>query len=158
MVLDAANDALGLLGELHVFGADPEFLEDSFRILVVDDDPIALRAVAGSLQLVFGRAESGEAAVDLAAEMPFDLIFLDVVMPGMDGFETCAKIHQTDANRQTPILFVTSLDDGDWRRQAFAAGGCGFIAKPVLPKEILLRALTLVLRGRRGSATLSNVF
>ena len=126
MVLDAANDALGLLGELHVFGADPEFLEDSFRILVVDDDPIALRAVAGSLQLVFGRpesAESGKAAVDLATEMPFDLILLDVVMPGMDGFETCAKIHQTDANRQTPILFVTSLDDGDSRRQAFAAGG-----------------------------------
>ena len=154
-VLDAADDALHLLGELRAFGEDVDFFEGSFRILVVDDDPIARRAVAGSLQLVFGKpecAESGEAAVDLAAETAFDLIFLDVMMPGMDGFQTCMKIHQTEANRETPILFVTSNDDAVSRRQAFGVGGSGFIAKPVLPKEILLRTLTLTLRGKRRMA------
>jgi CheY-like chemotaxis protein len=160
-VLDAVNDGLDLLGELHAFGADPELLEDTFRILVVDDDPIALRAVAGSLQLVFGRperAESGEAALELTGETTFDLILLDVVMPGMDGFETCAKIRQTHTNRETPILFVTSHDDEPSRRKALAVGGCGFITKPVLPKEILLRALTLMLRQRRVSPSLACAF
>jgi CheY-like chemotaxis protein len=156
-VLDAADDALDLLGELRASGEDPDFFEGSFRILVVDDDPIARRAVAGSLQMIFGRPEtagSGEAAFDLAAEAPFDLIFLDVVMPGMDGFETCAKIRQTGPNRQTPILFVTGHDDADSRWQAFSVGGCGFIAKPVLSREILLRTLTLLLRGRCGTTRL----
>ena len=159
-VLDAADDALGLLSELHSSGADLDFLEGSFRILVVDDDPIARRAVVGSLQLVFGRpesVESGEAALELAAEKPFDLILLDVLMPGMDGYATCAKIHQTEANRETPILFVTSCNDGESRRQAAAAGGCGFITKPVLPKEIMLRTLTLTLRRRLNAAQHAGV-
>jgi len=150
-VLDAAADALGLLSELHSSGADLDFVTGSFRILVVDDDPIARRAVSGSLQLVFGKpesAESGEAALELADKMPFDLILLDVLMPGMDGFETCLKIHQAELNRETPVLFVTSCNDGESRRQAAAAGGCGFITKPVLPKEIMLRTLTLTLRRR----------
>jgi CheY-like chemotaxis protein len=154
-VLDAAADALDLLGELISSGADPDFAEGTFRILVVDDDPIARRTLGGSLQLVFGRpesAESGEAALDLAGRKHFDLILLDVMMPGMDGFETCVKIHQTEANPDTPILFVTSSDDAESRKRAADVGGCGFIAKPVLPKEIMLRTLTLTLRGRLGSA------
>jgi len=159
-VLDAVADALDLLAEPTLSGPAPGFDQSSFRILVVDDDPISRRAAAGSIQLVFGRpecVESGEAALGLAGKQPFDLILMDVFMPGMDGFETCVKIRQTAANRETPILFITGCFDEETCRRATEAGGCGFLAKPVLPKEIKLRTLTLTLRMRLGRAEPSGV-
>jgi len=121
------------------------------RFLVVDDDPVARRAISGSLQATFGRpdsAESGEAALALAGEKQFDLIFMDVRMPGMDGFKCCSKIHETAANSKTPVVFVTSHGDLESRAEAIMAGGSGFIPKPVLSSEIRLMALTFSLRGR----------
>jgi CheY-like chemotaxis protein len=121
------------------------------RLLVVDDDPVARRAIGGALQLAFGRPDSadcGEAALILAAEKAYDLILLDVIMPGMDGFDTCTKLHQLELNRQTPVVFVTSQDDLDSRTQAAVSGGCGFIPKPVLPFEIMVLALTYTVRSR----------
>jgi CheY-like chemotaxis protein len=82
----------------------------------------------------------------------FDAIFLDVQMPGMDGFVTCAKIHETALNARTPVVFVTSHTDIASREKAAQAGGSGFIPKPALAVEITLRALTLVLRGRLARA------
>jgi CheY-like chemotaxis protein len=117
----------------------------------VDDDPVTRRAISGSLQLVFGRpdsAESGEAALALAAEKSFDLVFLDVLMPGIDGFTTCSKIHETAPNRRTPVVFVTSHNDMESRSQAVVSGGCGFIPKPVLASQITLTAFTFLLRAR----------
>ena len=114
---------------------------------------MARRAVSGSLQLAFGRpdsVESGEAALRLANEKPFDLIFLDVRMAGMDGFAACSRIHQTRRNRHTPVVFVTSYDDLDSRAQAAASGGCGFIPKHVMSSQIKLVALTFILHGRLG--------
>ena len=84
----------------------------------------------------------------MAAEKPYDLIFVDVLMPGMGGFVTCEKLHELDLNRRTPVVFVTSLDETDSRTKAAASGGCGFIPKPVLPCEIMLLALTYIVRGR----------
>lgn len=149
---EAASAALELLAELSSRDADgPDFADPLPRILVVDDDPLARRGVSGAIQLVFGKpdtAESGEDAIAIAAEKPFDLIFLDVVMPGLDGFAACKKIHQTVPNRQTPIVFVTSHDDARSRTQAAAAGGCGFIPKPVLSSQLTLIALTFIVRNR----------
>ena len=149
--LDTALAALELLERLCRTGSSPDLANQAIRILVVDDDPIALRAIGGSVQLAFGRpdsAESGEAALALAAEKAFDLIFLDVRMPGIDGFTTCAKIHETALNRHTPVVFVTGNDDVESRSQAAASGGCGFIPKPVLSSQITLTALTYVLASR----------
>ena len=84
----------------------------------------------------------------MAGEKAFDLIFLDVRMPGVDGFTACSLIHKTTHNRRTPVVFVTSHDDLKSRAQAEAAGGCGFIPKPVLSSEIILTALTFILRER----------
>ena len=158
--LDAALAALDLLRELSARdGTVPDFADPLPRILVVDDDPLARRAVAGSIQLVFGKpdtAESGEAAITMAADKPFDLIFLDVVMPGIDGFATCKKIHQTIANHQTPVVFVTTSDDAHSREQASLSGGCGFIPKPVLSGQITLMAITFILRARLEEAELST--
>jgi len=150
--LHAAATALEVLDELccHA-GSGPDLANPPPRILVVDDDPVTRRAISGSLQLVFGRpdsAESGEAALALAAEKSFDLVFLDVLMPGIDGFTTCAKIHATAANRRTPVVFVTSHNDMESRSQAVVSGGCGFIPKPVLASQITLTAFTFLLRAR----------
>jgi CheY-like chemotaxis protein len=153
-----AEFALDLLGELCKSRANPSLTQPAMRIMVVDDDPIARRAVGLSLQAVFGKpdsADSGEAAVALAAEKTFDLIFMDVLMPGMDGFAACTKIHALASNGDTPVVFVTGQRDNDSRNNAFAAGGCGFLSKPISNKVILLTALTYSIRGRLNRAKLA---
>ena len=143
--------ALDLLEQICMNHPERDLAESPFHILVVDDDPMARRALACALQLGFGRpdsAESGEAAVVLATEKTFDVIFLDVMMPGMDGFVTCSRIRETIANRNTPIVFVTSLGGADSRDSVSLSGGNGLIPKPVLPAEIALAALTFGMRGR----------
>ena len=151
--LDAAAGALDVLDELCRARTDPDLAQPAVRLMVVDDDPVACRAIAVSLQLVFSRpdsANSGEAALALASKRGYDLIFLDVAMPGMDGFAACAQIHGTDLNRLTPIVFVTSHNDTVSRAQAAVSGGCGFIPKPVLASQITLVALSYILHGRLG--------
>jgi CheY-like chemotaxis protein len=149
--LDACNGALDLLRDLCQSRVEPDLSAPSLRILVVDDDLIARRAFAGAVQVAFGRPDSapnGEVALALACEKSFDVIFLDVHMPGMDGCTTCERIHQTQANRVTPVVFVTGQNDLEARSHAARSGGCGFIPKPVLASEIALTALTFALRGR----------
>jgi len=149
--LNAAAAALELLEQLCRNGFASNLSEPPLQLLVVDDDPIARRAVCGALQLAFGRpdgADSGEAALALATEKAYDLVFMDVLMPGMDGFTSCSKIHETTPNSQTPVVFVTSHQEPDARARAEAAGGCCFIPKPVLSSEIMLTALTFILRAR----------
>ena len=149
----AAAAALDLLLNVCRTGANPDLTQPPVQLLVVDDDPVARRAISGTLQLAFGRpdsVESGEAALRLAREKAFDLIFLDVQMPGMDGFAACSRIHQTRRNRLTPVVFVTGHDDLDSRAKAAASGGCGFVPKQVLASQITLVALSFILRGRLG--------
>lgn len=157
--LNAAASALELLEELCLAGSNPDLANPPIRLLVADDDPVARRAISGSLQLAFGRpdcADSGEAALALAAEKPFDLIFLDVLMPGMDGFTACAKIHETAQNSRTPVAFIANATDRDSRSQAAVAGGCALLSKPVLPSHINLTALTLILRARLDKVELTH--
>jgi CheY-like chemotaxis protein len=151
--VQAAAAALDLLLDICRTGANPDLGQPPVQLLVADDDPVARRAISGTLQLVFGRpntVESGEAALKLAREKAFDLIFLDVQMPGMDGFAACSRIHQTRRNRLTPVVFVTSFDDLDSRARAAAAGGCGFVPKHVLASQLTLVALSFILRSRLG--------
>jgi len=121
------------------------------RLLVVDDDLISRRAVAYALKRAFDQsdlAENGEEALAMAAQQTYDAVFLDVQMPGMDGYEVCSKIHATAANSTTPVVFVTCQSDFDARAQSILAGGNDLIAKPFLSFEITVKALTFVLRGR----------
>jgi CheY-like chemotaxis protein len=151
--VQAAAAALELLLDLGRTGANPDLACPPIQLLVVDDDPVARRAICGSVQLAFGRpdsVESGEAALQLANEKPFDLIFLDVRMAGMDGFTACSRIHQTRLNLHTPVVFVTGYDDLDSRAKAAAAGGWGFIPKQVMASQIKLVALSFVLHNRLG--------
>ena len=151
--LEAAAGALDVLDELCRARTDPDLAQPPVRLMVVDDDAVACRAIAVSLQLVFGRpdsADSGEAALGLAGKRGYDLIFLDVRMPGMDGFAACTQIHARAMNRLTPVVFVTSQSDTASRAEAAVSGGCGFIPKPVLASQITLVALSYILHGRLG--------
>jgi len=149
--LATAASAMALLCELCDNAIEADLSAAPIRILVVDDDPIALRAITGALQLAFGRPEkagNGEDALELTAEHAFDVIFLDIHMPGMSGLETCSKIHETVPNRHTPIVFVSGHYDQEIQDEIIRCDGSGSVSKPVLSIEITVLALTLVMRSR----------
>jgi CheY-like chemotaxis protein len=121
------------------------------KLLVVDDDLVARRAIVGALQTTFKKPESvedGQAALAAAVEKPFDVIFLDVIMPGMDGFEVCSKIRETASNRATPVVFVTAASDDQTRARMTRTGGNDLMGKPFLTSEITVKAFTFALRRR----------
>src|SRR5207247_5120956 len=92
--------------------------------------------------------EEPHVALKSATDTTYDLIFLDVQMPGMDGFELCTKIRSLPANKTTPVIFVTSLTDFKSRARSSLSGGTDLIAKPFMFIELSVKALTHVLRGR----------
>jgi PleD family two-component response regulator len=121
------------------------------RVLAVDDNPIALRAIINALQMKFVKPEKapdGETALEMASENLFDVIFMDVQMPGIDGFEACKAIRESTINRKTPVVFVTSCDDAATREKAKTSGGNDFITKPFLVSEVTLQTLIFAIRGR----------
>jgi CheY-like chemotaxis protein len=152
--------AVDALGALCRSGVKPDLAANPpIRLLVVDDDPVSRRAIAGALQMAFGKpesADSGEAALALATEKPFDAIFMDVQMPGMDGFAACLKIHETVQNQTTPVVFVTGHSDFKARSQSSVSGGSDLIGKPFLTAELTVKALTLALRGRLQKSKISQ--
>jgi DNA-binding response OmpR family regulator len=124
------------------------------NILVVDDEILSRRAITYALEKANLKAvnlEDANLALKVAVESNFDLIFLDVQMPGMDGFELCQKIRKHSTNRATPIIFVTSLTDFKSRAKSSLSGGTDLIAKPFMFIELTVKALTHVLRGRLNS-------
>jgi len=152
--------AVELLQELCVGQAKPDLASNPpIRILAVDDDLVSLRVITSALQMVFEKPEnaaSGEAALALAGQKAYDVIFLDVQMPGMDGFEACLKIHETVPNQLTPVVFLTGQTDFAARTQASDSGGSDFVAKPFLTAEIIVKALTYALRGRLQNPRLAS--
>jgi DNA-binding response OmpR family regulator len=120
-------------------------------ILVVDDEAISRRAISYALEkakLPCTSLESPEVAVDLLAQRKWDLIFLDVDMPGMNGFELCTKLRSFQRNKTTPVVFVTSLTDFESRANSTMSGGNDLIAKPFLFMELAVKALVYLMRGR----------
>jgi CheY-like chemotaxis protein len=75
-------------------------------------------------------------------------VFLDIEMPGMDGFEVCTRIHELESNRTTPVVFVTSHQDFQSRAKSAVVGANELMGKPFQAFEIALKALTLVVRTR----------
>src|SRR5439155_1390574 len=127
----------------------------SASILVVDDEPISRRAVTYALEKAKLKSTSMEdplAAYELLSHKRFDLIFLDVDMPGMSGFELCTKLRTLPAYKKTPVVFVTSLNDFESRANSSMSGGNDFIGKPFLFLELAVKGLVYVLRGKLGAA------
>ncbi|HHY85822.1 MAG TPA: response regulator [Verrucomicrobia bacterium] len=121
------------------------------RVLVVDDEAISRRAIIYALEkakLKSVSEENPERALELLAHTRFDLVFLDVDMPDMNGFELCTRLRGLPAYKNTPVVFVTSLTDLESRANSTMSGGNDFIAKPFLFIELAVKALVYVLRAQ----------
>jgi DNA-binding response OmpR family regulator len=153
--LRTVASAVDFLGVLFEHGTLPEKQEyPPANILVVDDEAISRRAVTYALEkakLKSVNVEDPQVAFDLLCENRFDLVFLDVDMPGMNGFELCAKLRTLHNHKKTPVIFVTSLTDFESRANSTMSGGNDFIAKPFLFIELAVKALVYTLRARVGA-------
>jgi len=112
------------------------------KILIVDDDRINLRILSGILhgeRYEITLAESGEAALEAYAKAMPDLVLLDVVLPGIDGFETCRTLKHLYGVDGAPVIFITAKSESDDVVQGLAAGGVDYLPKPFKPKEVLAR-------------------
>jgi CheY-like chemotaxis protein len=140
------------LGFLFEHGTRPDKQEiPPASILVVDDEAVSRRAIIYALekaQLQSVSVEDPNAAFKLLTENNFDLVFLDVDMPGMTGYELCTKLRSLPMYKKTPVVFVTRLDDFSNRTKSMVAGGNDFIGKPFLFIELTVKALIYVLRGK----------
>ncbi|HSU55782.1 MAG TPA: response regulator [Candidatus Dormibacteraeota bacterium] len=154
--IESLASALNAFEQVCATNHSLEVFSPALKLLVVDDDPFARRAISNATQLTLARpeiAETGEEALKMAERQAYDAIFLDILMPGLDGFVTCSRIRQNSANATTPIIFITSSTDAVSREQARLVGGNGFLTKPVLPAEIAVVALTCALRKRLASSS-----
>ena len=116
------------------------------RVLVIDDDD-GIRRI--TQLLVEGLGHDVEAAHDgleglAKLQLGVDLVLLDVVRPGLDGFDVCRRIRQDPAGREVPVIIVTSLETKEHRLHAVEAGANDFIAKPVDETELRVRATSLL--------------
>jgi DNA-binding response OmpR family regulator len=144
-------DFLSVLLE-HSGTQDPENLPPP-NIMVVDDEAISRRAVIYALEkahLKCVSVEDSNVALKMLSENQFDLIFLDVDMPGMNGFELCTKLRALPTHAKTPVVFVTGLTDFESRARSTLSGGNDLIAKPFLFMELAVKALGFVLKGQLG--------
>jgi len=143
--------AIDFLGALFDQASQPQRDIPPAKILVVDDEAISRRAITHALEkakLPSINVEDPNVAYKLLSDQPFDLVFLDVDMPGMNGFELCTKLRGLLIHKRTPVVFVTSLNDLESRASSMMSGGNDFIGKPFLFMELAVKALVYVLRGK----------
>ncbi len=120
-------------------------IERQTEILLVDDKPENLKILIQLLEdenLKVLIATSGERAIMQTERRPPDLILLDILMPNMDGFETCKRIKSNPKLSEIPIIFITALSDVESKIKAFSVGGVDYISKPFLKEEVLARIET----------------
>lgn len=152
--LRTASQGVEVLAELSDRSA--KTAEDAMPaslVLVVDDDPVSRKAIIAALEQTHLRAvcvDEPVLAFRLAEENRFDLIFMDVELPGMDGFRASHKIQATRSNAETPVIFVTTHDDVQTRVRCNSSGAADFITKPVWQTELGVKALTHLSRRRNA--------
>lgn len=116
-------------------------MSDKPVIMVVDDEIANIELIAAVLEedyeIIFAR--SGEQAIDIARKAMPDLILLDVVMPGLDGYETCRRIKQDPDLADVPVIFTTGLDAVEDEVRGLAAGAIDYVTKPVQPVALRRR-------------------
>lgn len=127
-------------------------------VLIVDDVPGNLAVLHDALDesgytvLV---ATDGASAIARAAEAQPDIVLLDALMPGMDGFEVARRMKADQATASIPIVFMTALTDTEHVLAAFAAGGVDYVSKPVRPREVVAR-IGAHLRSARHASQARN--
>lgn len=124
------------------------------KIIIVDDEPDILEFVSYNLEKegysvqTFG---SGTDLLQAASLLKFDLLILDIMMPGLNGIEVCARLRMMDEHQDSLIAFLTAVGEDDTHIEALEVGGDDFIQKPVRPKVLIARIKSLLKRSQRGS-------
>jgi CheY-like chemotaxis protein/nitrogen-specific signal transduction histidine kinase len=159
LIVEDNKDVLAVisshLGTASLQGADHEltmnpsadFADHPARVLIVDDERHNRQLLDAMLTpegYLLESATSGEEAVALVAQQPPDLILLDVMMPGMDGYQVTVAIKGNPATRNIPIILVTALDDRQSRMLGLRAGAEDFLSKPVDRAELSVRVRNLL--------------
>lgn len=115
---------------------------DTYKILAVDDNPINIKLLERALKNNHFRvvtATSGEEAIKLSVSEKPDLILLDVLMPGMDGYDTCQELSSMDATSHIPIIFLSAKNETVDKARGLALGAVDYLTKPFNPVEINAR-------------------
>jgi PleD family two-component response regulator len=122
-------------------------LENESNILIVDDTPenlTVLRRMLAENGYRVRPALSGETALtSIQNDLP-DLILLDIMMPGMGGYEVCKRLKSNEQTRSIPVIFISALNELDDKVKAFSLGGADYITKPFQVEEVLARVKTHV--------------
>lgn len=129
-------------------------------VLVIDDEPDSLRMLTTMLEtadLTVLIATSGKAALDILQHVKPDLILMDAVMPGIDGFETTARIKRDPALAPIPIIFMTGLTESEHVVEAFEVGGVDYVRKPINWQELLARVRVHMAQSRAVHASTASL-
>jgi two-component system, sensor histidine kinase and response regulator len=129
-------------------------------ILVVDDNPLNVEPLCDLLEAMeyrVAQAYDGAAALRSAAEEPPDLILLDIMMPGMNGFEVCRRLKADPVSAKIPVVFVTALAETEDKLEAIEAGGDDFLTKP-FSRPLLLARVRSLLRLKAASDALERSY
>jgi two-component system phosphate regulon response regulator PhoB len=121
-------------------------------VLVVEDEPIILRLLQVNLRLQgfeVVACSNGEDALRRAEERPPDVAVLDIVLPGIDGFEVCRRLRATAATAEVPVIMVTAQAQAEDRERGYALGVHEYVTKPFEPTE-LVALVRGALAGRAG--------
>ena len=133
-----------------------ELALNSAEILIVDDIPANLNLLRQALEpegYNIIAAPSGEVALQIADRTQPDLILLDIMMPGMDGFETCHLLKSDKATADIPVIFITAKDEMESVVEGFEVGGVDYITKPFQHEEVRARVVThLAIKRLRENA------
>ncbi|MGQ0621626.1 MAG: response regulator [Panacagrimonas sp.] len=129
---------------------------DAAVVMIVDDVPANLAVLHDALEAagyIVRVATSGARALESAQLEPPDLILLDALMPGLDGFETCLRLKADLVTRHIPVVFMTGLTTSDHVVRGFQCGGADYVPKPIRPQEVLARIAAHLANARMMAET-----
>ena len=133
---------------------------DAPLLLVVDDNPLNVEPLCDLLEAMgyrVAQALDGATALRLVEERTPDLILLDIMMPGMNGYEVCERLKADPKNARIPVVFVTALSDSEDKVRAIEAGGDDFLTKP-FNRPVLLSRIRSLLRLKTANDDLENSY
>ncbi len=109
-------------------------------LLVVDDTPTNIDILVDLFEAyTVAVSLDGLTAIEMVQNMSIDLILLDIMMPGLDGFEVCKRLKEDPKTRDVPVIFITAKTDEESIEAAYDAGGVDYVSKPFKPREVLAR-------------------
>jgi CheY-like chemotaxis protein len=134
--------------------SSPDITELAKRILIVDDNDDnreVLGIILGHEGFVATGAGTGEEALAILEQQPLDLILLDILLPGMSGYETAAAMKRNPATKDIPIIMLTGMNDVATKLRALGSGADDFLSKPLDRTELCLRVRNLLLVKERAA-------